>query len=260
MRRSPSPAWMLCAISWDSNTVKRINVFESPQVVGGRHLGLAVAGVIATVVCIFGAVVLLCLFLQWELQLLVQALMFAMLLVGGFSLSWLFWLKKKYCLRADLLGLSKPSLRILHVFWQGPVIFIAALTFQLFIVYAFVDRETSPPGKSLETLLSSRPSPLSIVCAVLSMVFLGPLWEELLLRGYLWGWLRTRFSAVLAVILSGVVFAFIHGLGLLIPYYFVLGAGLAWLRAFHRSIWAPLICHISLNGMVVFLTLLAFSR
>lgn len=227
MRKSPSPAWMRSVTLWGSNTVERINVFESSQAVQGRHLVLAVAGVIATVVCVFGAVVLLGLFFQWRLQLLIQALMFAMLLVGIFSLSWLFWLKKKYYLRADALGLSTPSLRNLHVFWQGPLILIAALILQLFIVYLFLGEETSSPEKSLETLLSSAPSPLAVVCTVLAMVFLGPLWEEVLLRGYLWGWLRTRFSVVLAVILSGAVFALIHGLGVLIPYYFVLGMGFA---------------------------------
>lgn len=258
MRRCLSPALMLCAISWGSNNMARTNVFEKSQAVRGKHLALAVGGVIATVLVIFGVVVLLGLTFRWGLPLVIQLIMLSILLIDLLCLAWLFWLKKKYCLKADTLGLSKPSLRILHVFWQGPLILIAALTFQLFIVYVLLGKETSPPEMSLETLLSSAPTPLAIACAVLASVFLGPLWEELLLRGYLWGWLRTRFSAVFAVILSGVAFALIHGLGLLIPYYFVLGMGFAWLRAFHRSIWAPLICHISLNGMVVLLMFLAF--
>jgi hypothetical protein len=91
--------------------------------------------------------------------------------------------------------------------------------------------------------------------ALLTMLFMAgvvaPLGEELVFRGLLFPWLRSRLGAVAAAVLSGLIFATLHGVPILIPALTAIGAALAWL--YHRcgSLWPVIVAHGAFNAIMV---------
>jgi membrane protease YdiL (CAAX protease family) len=88
---------------------------------------------------------------------------------------------------------------------------------------------------------------------VLGVVILGPLFEELLLRGLLFGSLRHIVDEHMAVAISAGVFAVMHlqynaAIMLLI---LVMGTVLGYARSRSGSIWVPVLLHMLNNGLSV---------
>jgi len=91
--------------------------------------------------------------------------------------------------------------------------------------------------------------------ALISMLvmagFVAPLGEELVFRGLLFPWLRGRFGVAAAAVLSGLIFATLHGVPILIPALTAIGTALALL--YHRcgSLWPVILAHGAFNGIMV---------
>ena len=94
---------------------------------------------------------------------------------------------------------------------------------------------------------------------LLIVVFLAPFVEEVLFRGYVFGSLRDH-SRVVAYAVSCVLFAFLHvwqfavgghGLGyfVLLLQYLIPGLVLAWSYDRAGNLWAPILVHITVNGL-----------
>ncbi len=88
--------------------------------------------------------------------------------------------------------------------------------------------------------------------AMLAMAgFIAPFSEELIFRGLLFPWLRGRFGVATAAVLSGLIFAILHGVPILIPALTAIGTALALL--YHRcgSLWPVILTHGVFNGIMV---------
>jgi len=83
------------------------------------------------------------------------------------------------------------------------------------------------------------------------IVLLGPIGEELALRGWLQGQLERRWSVTAAVLTAGVVFAVMHGLDARLFYFVILGVMFGAAVVAFRSVWASIALHMTVNGMVV---------
>ena len=94
---------------------------------------------------------------------------------------------------------------------------------------------------------------------LLIVVFLAPFVEEVLFRGYVFGSLRDH-SRVVAYVVSCVLFAFLHvwqfavgGHGVwyfvLMLQYLIPGLVLAWCYDRAGNLWAPILVHITVNGL-----------
>lgn len=91
------------------------------------------------------------------------------------------------------------------------------------------------------------------VLAVVLIVGLAPISEELFFRGFVYGGLRTKFGFWPAVIIAGLIFGSIHaptGITTVIPLA-VLGGGFCWLYEKTGSIWPCVIAHMINNGIAV---------
>ncbi|MDP9189097.1 MAG: CPBP family intramembrane metalloprotease, partial [Actinomycetota bacterium] len=91
------------------------------------------------------------------------------------------------------------------------------------------------------------------VLAVVLIVGLAPISEELFFRGFVFGGLRKRFSFWPAVVIAGLIFGSIHaptGITTVIPLA-VLGGGFCWLYEKTGSIWPCVIAHMINNGIAV---------
>ena len=91
------------------------------------------------------------------------------------------------------------------------------------------------------------------VLAFIVLVVIAPLAEELLFRGYLLGKLRKHVRTWLAVLITSVVFAFVHlawNVGIDV---FALSLVLCLLRVWTGSLWPSILLHMIKNGIAFYL-------
>jgi membrane protease YdiL (CAAX protease family) len=97
------------------------------------------------------------------------------------------------------------------------------------------------------------PNTLIAVTAVLEIVLLAPVSEELFFRGFLFAGLRSKWTFWPAAILSGLIFGLVHaptGVTAAIPLA-ALGFALCWLYEQTGSVWPCMIAHGINNGLAV---------
>ena len=75
-----------------------------------------------------------------------------------------------------------------------------------------------------------------------------PVVEEFLFRGAGFS-LLARYGRAVAIVGTGVLFGVVHGLIEALPILIGFGFGLAWLRAYSRSVYPPIILHGLFNGL-----------
>lgn len=77
----------------------------------------------------------------------------------------------------------------------------------------------------------------------LLVVFIGPLFEEILFRAWLFGGLRKTWGDIPAALVSSALFALIHGDGPALPALFVLGLIFTWVYRRSGSLYASILVH-----------------
>jgi hypothetical protein len=83
--------------------------------------------------------------------------------------------------------------------------------------------------------------------AGLLMIILAPIAEEIMFRGIIYNALRIKRSLLTSLILSGFIFAFVHGQAIHFGEIFVIGVLLAYIYERTKSLIAPITLHIVLN-------------
>jgi membrane protease YdiL (CAAX protease family) len=94
---------------------------------------------------------------------------------------------------------------------------------------------------------------LVAITAILLIVVLAPVSEELFFRGFLFAGLRARFSLWPAVVASGLLFGLVHAPSGIttVPLLAVLGGVLAWFYAWNGSLWPCIFIHVLNNGIAL---------
>lgn len=95
------------------------------------------------------------------------------------------------------------------------------------------------------------------VCAMLAIVFIAPIVEEIIMRGWVYGKLRSKLKIPLAIILTSALFAILHGqlnVGVTV---FVLSCVLCGLREVTGTIWSGMLLHILSNGIAFYILYIA---
>lgn len=88
----------------------------------------------------------------------------------------------------------------------------------------------------------------AFVLSTLAIGVVGPIVEELMYRG-LGYFLLSPFGHWAAIVITGLTFALAHGILAGIPVFFVIGAGLAYLRYRTNSIVPPILVHVAFNSL-----------
>lgn len=118
-----------------------------------------------------------------------------------------------------------------------------------------------PPGTEGPTLLTLFGTDAAgMALTVLSTGLVAPVVEELAFRGVALGSLLERWPVGISVVVAAVVFALLHGSAWQFAPMLVLGLGLGWLAARHRSLWPALAAHAGYNIVLVVVGLLAGAR
>ncbi len=84
---------------------------------------------------------------------------------------------------------------------------------------------------------------------ILLFILIAPIAEELLFRGFLFGFLRQSFSVIVSVGISAACFAFMHGS--LLSLQLVGGIIFALGYEYSRNLWVPILLHIGANTAVL---------
>lgn len=96
------------------------------------------------------------------------------------------------------------------------------------------------------------------VFAMLATVFIAPIAEEIIMRGWLYGKLRAKLKIPLAMIITSFVFALLHGQWNVGVSVFALSLILCGLREITGTIWSGMLLHMLSNGIAFYLLYIAF--
>lgn len=138
-----------------------------------------------------------------------------------------------------------------YAFLIGPALLFGANIIGSLITMAFVSNDTSMNQAMIETMAHSYP-----VMVLITTVILAPIFEELMFRGMIFGWLY-EVNSYFAHIASGFIFGFIHIMNALatgsfsewfmIFAYMFMGMILSYLYEKRNNIYVPILAHSTIN-------------
>ena len=157
---------------------------------------------------------------------------------------------RKYGLSWADLGLRPAARR-----WYGRGIALAVLLLMVVAVIngVLIPQVSKEPFHNPQ-LYAVAPAGFSWPAFVSMLVmagFVAPFGEELAFRGLLFPWLRERFGIAVATLLSGLCFAALHGVLILIPALTALGIAFALLYQRCGSLWPVIVAHGAFNAIMV---------
>ncbi|MBF4623221.1 CPBP family intramembrane glutamic endopeptidase [Clavibacter sp. VKM Ac-2872] len=220
---------------------------------GPRAIVLILAALLIVTVVVFGAVLVGLLLVPGARAAFVPVMAAALLVHPASMLLTLHVGLRRARSGWRAIGLRRPTVRMLHLLWQVPTILVLLLLVQGLALLLTGDPATE--GRAVDTLVADT-APV-VVAVLIGVVLLTPLWEEVVFRGLVRGGLRRRLGPVAASLLGAMIFAACHGVPVLLPYMLTLGLSLAYLREFHRTLWAPLCMHVVVNGLATGVALAA---
>ncbi len=118
-------------------------------------------------------------------------------------------------------------------------------------------REMSRDADAVTYIAEIRRSPVAMAIAFLLIGLLAPVAEEVFFRGFAYRALRERFGVTAGILLSGLLFAAIHGNPLALLPLWAIGALLAVLRERTGSLLAPIALHCANNSLAILALLLS---
>ena len=95
------------------------------------------------------------------------------------------------------------------------------------------------------------------VVAMIALVFIAPIAEEIIMRGWLYGKLREKLKLPVAMLLTSLLFGFLHGQWNVSVGVFALSLVLCGLREITGTIWSGMLLHMLSNGIAFYLLYIA---
>lgn len=118
-------------------------------------------------------------------------------------------------------------------------------------VNIWVDRQIPPPPWFWELFNKIFESDYGIYGAILKVVIIAPVIEELIFRGIIMHGLMRNYPKWVAIFFSGLLFALFHLNPWQFPATFLLGLLLGWIMIRTRNIFACILGHAINNGLVL---------
>ncbi len=121
----------------------------------------------------------------------------------------------------------------------------------LLLVSRLIGADSSAVAEApLQNVATSDLGPLGIVLFVVPVAVLAPLSEELLFRGIVLPWFSRWMPVWAAIVLSAAIFGALHfHYGLFLGVTVFYGVVLGWARVSSRSLRAPVLLHMLINGL-----------
>lgn len=111
-------------------------------------------------------------------------------------------------------------------------------------------------AKGLETRMDLMvPGGISWLSFIVTLLFAGiliPISEELFFRGALFGWFRGHFNFPIALLASSTLFGLAHIDSIaVVASTFILGIANAWLLEKTKTLWVPILMHMTTNTIAI---------
>ena len=154
---------------------------------------------------------------------------------------------------------SKEAMTALFTYLSMWPLLIVSLLLTLLICTIFHISPNSGTHPIVPFLVSTS-SPLVIALTFLLAAVIAPITEEVFFRGVFYHHLRSSFSVLSSIFVSGFIFALVHPQGPigLLPLT-TIGCVLAFLREWRGTLVAPIIMHSLVNSVTLFLALTLMS-
>lgn len=160
-------------------------------------------------------------------------------------------LVRKNGLKWDSLGfITLKKQQLFKLTWQVPLSWLIIILTQAIFMILFFSETINEEGTSSSEIIEI--SPLNFLILFLALVIVKPILEEIIFRGGIFQTLENIFNTPIALIGSSAIFMLAHSFTpLIMPGIFVMGLILGYLYKKHRSIYAPIILHMFINGVNV---------
>lgn len=165
-------------------------------------------------------------------------------------------IQKEILLKSDRFEPKKDLLAAIGAWLISfPLVLFISNCFDL-LFYFIYGTFNFPDQNAVLLLKMTFEKPLLLVLAILSTVFLAPVIEETLFRGFLQSWLRRYLSPIPSIVVSSILFASFHysaaqevsNISILISL-FALGCFLGFLYEKRQSLFAPTLLHGLFNAI-----------
>ena len=141
--------------------------------------------------------------------------------------------------------------------WWIPVAVVAAFaTLEIADLLQVLSQHLFPSAQNTQCQAVQHDYSHFVVLAIIVVCVMAPLAEETIFRGFVYGWLYRVMPASAAVLVSGVIFAALHGVVLLFIPLWSVGIILAVIYQSSRSLWPGAIVHALFNlpGIIAILS------
>ena len=141
--------------------------------------------------------------------------------------------------------------------WWIPIAVVAAFaTLEIADILQLVSQHLFPSAQNTQCQAVQHDYSHFIALAIIVVCFMAPLAEETIFRGFVFGWLYRVMPAGLAIVVSGAIFAALHGVLLLFIPLWSVGIILAVMFHSSRSLWPGAITHALFNlpGIIAILS------
>jgi len=167
------------------------------------------------------------------------------------------WIKIKYGLSKQALGMTVNNIDMMKYTAIGLTV---AILYTLFHYYVFLKTgATSSKLIDKYSYLDLILMPISI--SGFASIVLAPIGEEIMVRGFWYGYLRTKLGSVIGIILQALFFSFLHynifrGNLNSVSQTFIIGLLLGTLYEKSRSLYPSIISHGIINYLIIIVTVI----
>lgn len=162
------------------------------------------------------------------------------------------WLLRKRQTSLEDLGLQRlPFWRDILMAPVGLIVYFILSAALILTITALIP--SFDVNQAQDTGFNAITQQYQLILAFVTLVVLAPLAEEVLFRGYLFGKLRRLVPIWVAILITSALFGLIHGAWNLAIDTFALSIVLCLLRVTTGSLWAPMLLHMTKNGIAFYL-------
>lgn len=155
--------------------------------------------------------------------------------------------------KRDLLNCYGSVYSVKFIYWYICMIIISVIVFYFFLVFSIYMPETGMEYRSGVFTSNS-----GFFMAFYSCI-IAPVAEELLIRFYLYGTFKKTSSWIMAMCVSSLIFAILHGTLSHTVLAFILGCAWTVIYEATGSIWSSIACHLTYNTIVYLLSYIVGS-
>ncbi|MDP8253770.1 MAG: type II CAAX endopeptidase family protein [Candidatus Kaelpia aquatica] len=170
----------------------------------------------------------------------------------------LYWLKKYFKQGLAAIGVGlKNMLYPLKIALSSYLSFIPLLFIVMVLSLTFLGKyEKASSPQLLFFFLLFEKNPLILTLTSLFVVFIGPFVEELFFRGLLYTVLKKSIGGLQALLISSLLFAFLHMN--IIGFFPILALAFLFVYLYEKtgSLWCPIFAHVLHNGFILLLIFL----